>query len=305
MPIKTGLVIRLQAGFYFVQTDAGLFMCNLRGKFKRGAAVEDIVAVGDHVTLRVISPNTGVIEQIHERKRAFIRKASGSRSEYKQILIANPDQLVLVFSCTEPTPRLRMLDRFLVISEKEDIPPLIVVNKIDLMALEEAKELFCMYPPIGYDVLFTSSKTGQGLDDLHERLMGKISVFAGPSGVGKSSLLNAIQPQLGLAVGKISSLTSKGRHTTVVRELFPLKEGGYVADMPGIRSLSLWDTQPEELDGYFPELRSLITGCRFNDCTHQMEPGCAVIKAVQEGQVHPQRYESYVRLRTGEEEVDY
>ena len=305
MPIKTGLVIRLQAGFYFVQTEAGLFMCNLRGKFKRGAAVEDIVAVGDYVTLRVISPNTGVIEQIHERKRAFIRKASGSRGEYKQILMANPDQLVLVFACTEPTPRLRLLDRFLVISEKEEIPPLIVVNKIDLMDIEDAKELFCMYPPIGYDVLFTSSKTGQGLDDLHERLMGKISVFAGPSGVGKSSLLNAIQPQLGLAVGKVSSLTSKGRHTTVVRELFPLKEGGYVADMPGIRSLSLWDTQPEELDGYFPELRSLITGCRFNDCTHQMEPGCAVIKAVQEGQVHPQRYESYVRLRTGEEEVDY
>jgi ribosome biogenesis GTPase len=122
--------------------------------------------------------------------------------------------------------------------------------------------------------------------------------------VGKSSLLNAIQPHLGLLIGRVSELTSKGRHTTVVREMFPLKEGGYVTDMPGIRSLSLWDTQPEELDGYFPELRPLVSRCRFNDCTHQHEPGCAVIEAVQQGKVHPQRYESYVRMRTGEEEIE-
>ena len=304
MASESGLVIRLQGGFYHVQTDTGLYMCNLRGKFKRGAAEEDLVAVGDHVTFQVISPTTGVIEKIHDRTRAFIRKATGTRYDYKQILLANPDQLILIFACAEPAPRLRMLDRFLVISEKEDIPAMIVANKVDLVDQDAARRMFEMYPPLGYDVLFTSTKTGQGLDELHQRLIGKISVFTGPSGVGKSSLLNTIQPHLGLAVGKVSELTSKGRHTTVVRELFPLAEGGYVADMPGIRSLSLWDTQPEELDGYFPELRGLVSQCRFNDCTHQMEPDCAVKKAVEEGRVHPQRYESYLRLRTGEEEEE-
>lgn len=304
MPVLTGLVIRLQAGFYFVETDAGLFMCNLRGRIKKSSHGEDLVAVGDHVTLRVITADTGVIEKVLDRERAFIRKAPGMREDYKQILLANPDQIVLVFACSEPEPRLRMLDRFLVIAEKEEIPPLIVVNKLDLLDREKAGKIFEMYPPLGYDVMFTSTKTGEGLDELHQRLIGKISAFAGPSGVGKSSLLNAIQPHLGLSVGRVSGLTSKGRHTTVVRELFPLREGGYVADMPGIRSLSLWDTEPEELDGYFPELRTLITGCRFNDCTHQMEPGCAVIKAVQDGRVHPQRYESYIRMRNGEEEGD-
>ncbi|MEM5775669.1 MAG: ribosome small subunit-dependent GTPase A [Anaerolineaceae bacterium] len=304
METDSGLVIRLQAGFYQVQTETGLFTCNLRGKFKRGAAEEDLVAVGDHVTFQITAPNTGVIEKVHDRRRAFIRKATGMRTDYKQILLANPDQLILIFACAEPAPRLRMLDRFLVIAEKEDIPPLIVANKVDLVDADEARRMFEMYPPLGYEVLFTSTKTRQGLETLHERLIGKISAFTGPSGVGKSSLLNAIQPHLGLAVGEVSELTSKGRHTTVVRELFPLAEGGYVADMPGIRSLSLWDTQPEELDGYFPELRGLVSQCRFNDCTHQMEPGCAVKKAVEDGLVHPQRYESYLRLRAGEEEAE-
>lgn len=304
MMTETGLVIRLHGGFYHVKTGTGVYMCNIRGKFKRGAAEADIVAVGDTVTLQVTSETTGVIEQIHERKRAFIRQGAG-RTEYKQILLANPDQLVLVFACTEPVPHLRLLDRFLVIAEKEDIPPLIVVNKTDLMDLDDARRIFEMYPPVGYEVLFTSTRSGMGLQELHQRLIGRISAFAGPSGVGKSSLLNAIQPHLGLAVGKVSDLTAKGRHTTVVRELFALKEGGYVADMPGIRSLALWDTQPEELDGYFPELRKLVSQCRFNDCTHQMEPDCAVKKAVEEGRVHPKRYESYVRLRSGEEELDF
>jgi ribosome biogenesis GTPase len=302
MQHHNGLVIRLQAGFYFVETAEGVISCQLRGRFKKGVVEEDLVAVGDRVAISLLPDGTGVIEEVCERTRAFIRKAPSARGEYKQILLANPDQIVLVFACAEPHPRLRMLDRFLVIAEKEDIPALIVANKIDLVGLDRAKEIFCMYPPLGYEVLFTSVKTQYGTEELYHRLQGKISALAGPSGVGKSSLLNVIQPHLGLIVGRVSDLTSKGRHTTVVRELFPLRGGGYVADMPGLRSLALWDTEPEELDGYFPELRTLVADCRFNDCTHQMEPGCAVRQAVQEGRVSEARYVSYLRMRSGEED---
>jgi ribosome biogenesis GTPase len=137
---------------------------------------------------------------------------------------------------------------------------------------------------------------------LQEHLRGKISVLAGPSGVGKSSLLNAVQPGLGLAVREVSQRTSKGKHTTVVRQLFPLVDGGYVADTPGLKALALWDIAPEELDGYFPELRPLVADCQFNDCTHVSEPGCAVREAVERGQVHPARYEAYVRMRRGDDQ---
>jgi ribosome biogenesis GTPase / thiamine phosphate phosphatase len=297
-----GLVIRLQAGFYHVETEKGLISCQLPGRFKKRTIAEDIVAVGDRVKISLLTDETGTIEEIEERSSAFIRKAPVARGEYKQVLLANPDQVVLVFSCAEPEPHLRMLDRFLVIAEKEEIPPVIVANKVDLVGLEQAVALFNIYPPLGYPVLYASAKSGLGINELHDLLIGKISALAGPSGVGKSSLLNAIQPQLGLQVGQVSALTTKGRHTTVVRELFPLKDGGYVADMPGLRTLSLWDIEPEELDGYFPELRPLVSECRFNDCTHQMEPGCAVRQAVEEGRVHPERYISYLRIREGEEE---
>jgi ribosome biogenesis GTPase len=222
---------------------------------------------------------------------------------YRQIIVANPDQAVFMFACADPAPRLGMLDRFLVIAEKQGIPALIVANKVDLVSRAEAQELFGRYLPLGYPVLFTSVRSGEGLAELQGRLQGKLSVLAGPSGVGKSSLLNAFQPGLGLRVREISQATSKGRHTTVVRQLVPLAEGGYLVDTPGLKALALWDIQPHELDGYFPELRSLVERCQFNDCTHTHEPGCAVRLAVEKGQVHPGRYESYVRMRLGQEEA--
>ena len=219
---------------------------------------------------------------------------------FRQILLSNPDQLIAVFACTQPEPHLRMLDRFLVIAEKQNLKAMIVANKVDLIGLRNAKKIFGVYPPLGYPVIYTSAKEEIGLKEFQKILVGRISALAGPSGVGKSSLLNAIQPGLGLAVREISAWNDRGKHTTVVREMFPVEGGGFVADLPGLRKLSLWDTEPEELDGYFPELRVLVSKCQFNDCTHFEEPGCAVIKAVEEGTVSAERYESYVRLRMGD-----
>jgi ribosome biogenesis GTPase len=193
-----------------------------------------------------------------------------------------------------------MLDRFLVIAEKQRLGAVVVINKVDLASLEETKKKFTVYLTLGYPVIFTSAKEKIGIEELRKAVQNKISAFTGPSGVGKSSLLNALQPGLGVAVNEIGAHTNKGKHTTVVRQMFPLTGGGFVADLPGIRRLAPWDTQPEELDGYFPELRGLVAECQFNDCTHRSEPGCAVIRAVETGDVNPARYDSYLRLRFGE-----
>jgi ribosome biogenesis GTPase len=227
--------------------------------------------------------------------------APNPQGEYQQILIANPDQIVIVFACAQPGPRLGMLDRFLVIAERQKIPALIVANKADLVTRAAAEALFGHYPGLGYPLLYTSTYTQQGIADLRQALAGKISLFTGPSGAGKTSLLNLIQPGLGLAVRQVSHATSKGRHTTVVRELFPVTGGGYVADTPGLKALALWDIEPEELDGYFPELQDLVTNCQFSNCTHRSEPGCAVLSALSSGLLHPERYNSYLRMRYNEE----
>jgi len=296
-----GTVLRLQSGFYSVETAQGMVTCILRGRLKVRSFPGDVIAVGDHVQISPQTDGTGAIEVIEPRHSELIRLDPTPKGNYRQILLANIDQMVMVFACANPEPHLRMLDRFLVICEKQGIPALIVANKVDLVDRSVAEARFRMYPPLGYDVIFTSTLTGEGVAELHDRLKGRITGLAGPSGVGKSSLLNAIQPYLGLAVREVSQFSEKGRHTTNVRELFPLVDGGgYVADLPGLRSLALWDTEPEELDGYFPELRDLVMDCQFNDCTHRDEPGCAVRQAVEAGSVNPERYISYLKLRFGE-----
>ncbi|HEY3344525.1 MAG TPA: ribosome small subunit-dependent GTPase A [Anaerolineaceae bacterium] len=296
-----GLIVRLQSGFFTVATAQGRVTCRLRGRLKQGRQHGDIAALGDRVEIHRLPDGSGMIEAVEPRGKALTRLAPLPHGEYRQILIANPDQLMLIFACAQPEPRLRMLDRFLVIAEKEKLPAIIVANKVDLVGLERAHQIYGHYEPLGYPVLYTSSKTRLGLEGLHQRLLGRISAFTGPSGVGKSSLLNAIQPQLGLAVNDVSEANRKGKHTTVVRELYPLADGGYIADTPGIKALALWDTEPEELDGYFPELRDLVSQCQFNDCSHRSEPGCAVQQAVAGGRVHPERYRSYIRMRYGDE----
>jgi ribosome biogenesis GTPase len=294
-----GLVVKAQSGFFSVETRRGLVVCQLRGRLKQRKAVGDLAALGDRVGITILPDRSGVIEVVEERVRAIVRLDPRPQGVYQQVVLANADQAVFVFACAHPPPKLRMLDRFLVVAEKQRVPAIVVANKTDLV--DHPESIFGMYPPIGYPVLYTSIKTGTGLRDFEQRLRGKISALAGPSGVGKSSLLNAIQPGLGLAVNEVSTAINKGKHTTVARELFPLEGGGYVADTPGWRSLALWDTRPEELDAYFPELAPLVADCVFSDCTHTHEPECAVRGALAAGKIRPERYDSYLRLRAGDQ----
>ncbi len=297
-----GRIIKTQSGFYDVETDQGVIICQLRGRLKKGQKLGDIAAIGDWVRITTQESDTGMIEDVEPRKSMLYRMAPTPRGEFQQVLIANPDQAVFVFSVKDPEPRLRMLDRFLVIAEKEQIEAVIVANKIDLTGMRVARELFQRYEKIGYTVFYTSVPKNKGLKALLKQLIGKTSIFAGPSGAGKSSILNTIQPGLGLAVKEVSETTSKGKHTTVSRKLLPLELGGYVADTPGLKALDLWDITPEEVDGYFREISQALEQCRFSDCSHTHEPGCEVIEAIKRKEIHPERYRSYLRMREVEED---
>lgn len=297
-----GIVLRSQSGFYAVETSQGEFLTRLRGRLKRGRPSGDIVAIGDHVEILIEPGAEPVIENVAPRKRALVRRDPRPNGEYEQVLIANPDQAFFVFACAQPAPRLRMLDRFLVIAEAQEIPARIVASKVDLVGMQQADQLFGHYAALGYPVHFTSVTDNLGIEELRQALQDKISVLAGPSGAGKSSLLNAIQPGLALRVGVVQESSGKGKHTTAERLMYKLDGGGYVADTPGLKALALWDIQPEELDGYFPEFRELIHQCRYRDCRHLDEPGCAVAAAAAAGAVHPARYESYRLLRLGEKD---
>jgi ribosome biogenesis GTPase len=304
-----GFVVKTQSGFYTVQTPAGRVVCQLRGTLKQASKKTELCVIGDRVMIDLLPDSTGaqkgVIKAVAPRERVLSRvepsEYEGTSTEREQILIANPDQAVFVASAANPAPNTRFIDRCLVAAEKGNVPALIVLNKIDLVGADAARDLFRVYEQIGYPVTYTSAHTGAGIDELRGLLTGKISIFAGRSGVGKSSLLNAIQPGLALAVGEVSRKLTKGKHTTVNAGMVELTGGGWVADTPGIRGLGLWDIEPDELDGYFPEFRELIPQCQFSDCTHSEEPGCAIIAAVKAGKVAPERYESYLRLR---EELD-
>lgn len=292
-----------------METEEGRVVCQLRGRLKQERKETDLAAIGDRVTISVHDDGTGLIESVAERERVLSRarpspSARQVLSDQEQVLVANPDQVIFVFSIRQPKPSLRKLDRFLAVAERNHLPAVVCVNKIDLVEPGEAQEKFGLYEEIGYPVLYTSAKTGQGLDDLRACLRDKISVLAGSSGVGKTSLLNAIQPGLGLRVRQVSEATEKGLHTTRHAELFELDEGGYVADTPGLRALALYDVEPQELDGYFREIAPLVAECQFSDCTHRHEPNCAVRVAVEAGAISKERYESYLRLREEHEALD-
>ena len=305
----TGLITRAQSGHFTVQSDFGPIVCKLRGQLQEKRLDTDLAALGDRVTILLQEDGTGLIESIAERKRTLSRRAPSGHSRQapdysdrpkEQVLVANPDQAVFVFSCAEPEPNLRMLDRFLVTACASEIPALICANKIDLVGRTGAAALFDLYRKIGYYVEYTSALFGDGVQRLRAQLHGKISVLAGPSGAGKSTLINAIQPGLGLEVQAVSQSSSKGRHTTVFPQLLPLEGGGWVADTPGLRALDFFDLEPGELEAYFVEIAPLVADCAFSDCSHTHEPNCAVRAAAERGDIHPLRYESFTRMRLGQ-----
>jgi ribosome biogenesis GTPase / thiamine phosphate phosphatase len=301
----TGTVLRAQGGVYEVETAEGVTEATLRGRIKRDERSGDRVVAGDRVD--IVRSDAGAeqvwtIERVHERSSVLLRKAPGKAPRPKAI-VANVDQVMIVFAVTRPDPHLRMLDRFLVLCEANGLEALIVANKVDLAGEDAARELFGMYERIGYPVLYTAAKEGTGIERLKEHLCGTTSVLTGPSGVGKSSLLNVVQPGLGLRVAAISEAVLKGRHTTVTAQLIPLDCGGYVADTPGLRELGLWGIEQEELGGCFPEFHPYLGTCRYgNSCSHTHEPGCAIKEAAEAGEIPAARLESYQRLLEGDEE---
>ena len=302
----TGTVLRAQGGVYEVETPEGVMEATLRGRIKREDRSGEKVVVGDRVDVERESSGGGevwAIERVHPRTTLLARRAPGKAPRPKPI-VANVDQVLIVFAAARPSPHLRMLDRFLVIAADAEIEPLIVINKTDLVGEAEARRTFAAYERAGYRLLFTAAKAGLGVDALREALCGRTSALTGPSGVGKSSLLNTMQPGLGLRVAEVSEAVNKGRHTTVTAQLLPLDCGGYVADTPGLRELGLWEVETSNLQFYFPEFEPLLGGCRYPTCTHVHEPGCAVRDAAQAGTIDFGRYDSYRRMMLGEEDLD-
>ena len=317
-----GVVLSGTGGVWRIHTEAGeIIEASLRGRLKksdtgRRAAGDDEssairrdtiaaaeitlkLAVGDDVRLeRSLRDDAWAIAEILPRRSKLARRAPGGGFG-ERIVAANVDQVVVVFAAAKPDPHERMLDRFLVIAEGNDLAARIVVNKVDLVGTAAARERFADYGRAGYPLHFTSAKTAEGLDELRAGLHGRRSVLTGPSGVGKSSLLNAVFPGANLRVGAISESVNKGRHTTVGALLLPLPDhdGGYVIDTPGLREVGLWALPIQELDRCFPELRGLRDRCRFADCRHVAEPDCAIRDAVAAGRVSRARYESYLKLR--------
>jgi ribosome biogenesis GTPase len=313
-----GLVLKVHSGQYVIHADADkesqphTLNCTLRGNLKKKFTYSssgsqprrvtqakqplhsDVVAVGDRVRYTSEDDRTGVIEEVLPRVTRFARSAFRGR---EQTLVTNLDQLVIVFACVEPNPDLWRIDRWIVAAESNGLEPLIIANKRDRTDEATFQERFGEYARIGYRVLATSAKQELGITELRAALRGRVSAFTGPSGVGKSSLLNSVQPALKLNTGEIGLVTFKGRHTTTVRELIPLETGGWVADTPGLRSLELLAMSRDELLGGFIEFAGpLETPCRFRNCRHENEPGCSLKAAVAAGQVSQRRYDSFLLL---------
>lgn len=296
---NTGVIIRKTRNHYLIQTGSDCIESTLSTRLKNEADF-DCVAVGDEVTWNDAAQITEVLPRRNWLSRRGAVPMPGGYAQ-EQVLIANVDQIVPVFAAANPRPAWNLLDRFLVSAESSEIPALICLTKMDLVEgdqLAEIEAIASEYAAIGYDVVLTSTATGRGLDDLKSRLQGRLSALVGKSGVGKTSLLNAVEPGLGLRVQSTSKATGKGRHTTTMSEIFALASGGAIADTPGIREFGLWDVAEDDLAWFFPEMRPFLGHCKFNlGCRHDEEPGCAIRKAVVEGQISPYRYQSYLKLR--------
>jgi ribosome biogenesis GTPase len=301
-----GLVIKSTGSWYQVYAEDGLnYDCRIKGKFRiKGIQTTNPIAVGDLVNFEM-EPNSGngVIDTLHERKNYIIRK-SINLSRQSQIIAANMDQAFLVVTLASPRTSLGFIDRFLATAEAYHIPSTLIFNKLDLFneaGLEILDDYKSIYENIGYPCYAVSALEGTNMQQLQDLLQGKTTLFSGHSGVGKSSLINALLPGRDIRTGEVSESSDKGQHTTTFAEMHTLPFGGYLIDTPGIRELGIFDIRPEELGHYFREIRALMHECKFHNCRHINEPGCAVMKAVQEGEIEISRYESYLSIYHGNE----
>ena len=294
-----GLVVKSTGSWYEVRCEDGhVVTCRIRGKFRtHGIKYTNPVVVGDTVTFEMEKDGTGTISQIAPR-RNYIERKSTNLSKVSHLIASNIDIVFLVVTLKEPRTSLGFIDRFLVAAESFRIPVCLVFNKMDLYdeeELAEVEDLCAMYRQVGYDTLCTSVVNGQGIEELRSRLDERVALFSGHSGTGKSALVNAVEPSLQLRVGEISQQHHKGKHTTTFAEMFPFA-GGYLMDTPGIKEFGLIRYAKEEVRDYFPEIRAIQHQCKFSNCLHLQEPGCAVLKAVEEGEIPASRYLNYVSI---------
>lgn len=295
-----GRVVKNTGSAYVVKTaDNVEYPCRIKGNFRiKGIRTTNPVAVGDIVKIAHASDDAYYIKEIIPRKNYIIRRASNLSKE-SHILAANIDQAILVASIFNPETPTTFIDRFLSTSEAYSIPAVILFNKSDLWTPEirdYALELKGIYEPLGYQVLFTSATDGDGIDELRKMTSGKISLLAGNSGVGKSSLINALVPGLNLKTGDVSDIHHTGTHTTTFSEMIPLPGGGELIDIPGVKGFGMIEYQPAEVGHYFPEIFKLSKECKYGDCRHLGEPGCAVEAAVEHGEISPSRFASYLSI---------
>ena len=298
-----GVVTQGTGGQWHVRlTDGQVTIAALRGRVKHAGVMK--LAVGDEVEIEAdAGGGVSSIVEILPRRSRLARRSPGNAHQ-ERIVVANVDQVLVVLAAARPEPNAKMLDRFLVIAGSNDLTARVIINKADLPGAREVRARFAAYEELGYPLHFTSAVTGEGLEGLRPILAGRVSALSGPSGVGKSSLLNAMYPGVNLRVGAISDSVNKGRHTTVGALMHPLPDGGFVVDTPGLREVGLWGIDSSDVDACFPELAAVLGDCRFADCHHLTEPDCAVRAAVEDGRVSRSRYESYVKLREELEEAE-
>jgi ribosome biogenesis GTPase len=280
--MSEGIVLRAYSSYYYVQSGALVYECKLRGRFKKERFS---LIVGDRVDFSVLADGKGVIEDILPRQTLMMRP-----------LVANVDQAVLTFAAKNPDLNLSLVDRFLVLAEHARLDIVICINKADLADTADLQDIIRRYESIGYKVITTVAKQGKGIDELEKCLKDRTTVFAGPSGVGKSTILNAVQPGFALQTGEVSEKIGRGKHTTRFAQLLALNMGGFVVDTPGFSSIEFTDIAPEDLMYYFPEMEEIAASCKFNQCLHWKEPKCSVKEAVNNNLISSDRYEHYLEF---------